>query len=320
MPVAQPTGEVSGGGSEDRASGVDTGSDLYVVDPATGAIEPVLVRPGRQEDPERSPDGEWLVYQSVVPGGVDQIMLLEDDGTERRLTSVRGGATDPTWSPDGTQIAFAARWGNRADTDIFVMDVDGGHPRRLAGTARNDRHPDWSPEGSRIVFHSRYQAWHGILPRGEIWVVSVRDGGLTHLDLSTPFWGGYWNGADPAWSPDGRWIAYTRLAGSTINGMSPYAPLWLMRADGTGQRSVHRWSKRWGDCEVEASWSPDGSSIAYVGAGDSATRIWIVDVRTRAFDSISTPAPVADLDWGTEGILVRMGEGPLERHLPIRCA
>jgi hypothetical protein len=39
-----------------------------------------------------------------------------------------------------------------------------------------------------------------------------------------------------------------------------------------------------------------------------------------AFDFISTPAPVADLDWGTDGILVRMGNGDLERHLPIRCA
>jgi len=259
------------------------------------------------------------VYQSVVPGGADQIFVLEENGTERQLTNVPGGAIDPTWSPDGSQIAFAAWSGNRVDTDIFVMDADGGHIRRLAGTARKDGHPDWSPDGSRIVFHSRYQSWDGILPRGVIWVVSVHDGELTRLDLDTPFWGGYWDGADPAWSPDGRRIAYSRLAGSTINGKTPYVPLWVMRSDGTEERSLHRWKKRWGDCELEASWSPDGSSIAYIGAGSSSSRIWIIDVQTREFDYISTPDPVADLSWGTEGILVRMGEGALERP-PIRCA
>ncbi len=199
------------------------------------------------------------------------------------------------------------------------MDADGSHIRRLAGTARDDGHPDWSPDGSRIVFHSRYELWDGILPRGEIWVVSVHDGELIHLDLDTPFWGGYWDAADPAWSPDGRWIAYSRLPGSTINGKTPYVPLWVMRSDGTGERSLHRWKKRWGDCELEASWSPDGSSIAYIGAGGWASRIWILDVQTREFDYISTPNPVADLSWGTEGILVRMGDGALERA-PIRCA
>lgn len=330
-PVVQPTGVGSSGDISDQAADdVDPRADLYVVDPTTGATEPVLVRPGHQGAPERSPDGSRLVYQSTVPGGVMQIFVLEEDGTELQLTYLPGGAEEPTWSPDGSQIAFAARHKKASgDTDIFVMDADGSHIRRLVGTARNDGHPDWSPDGSRIVFHSRYQAWDGTLPRGVIWVVSVHDGELTPLDLDTPFWGGYWDGADPAWSPDGRRIAYSRLAGSTINGRTPYVPLWVMRSDGTEERSLHRWKKRWGDCELEASWSPDGSSIAYIGPGNRTSRhriptagppgFWIIDVQTRVFDYISTPDPVADLSWGTEGILVSMGDRALE-PAPIRCA
>jgi Tol biopolymer transport system component len=318
--VVEPTDEVPSGNATDQSSDVvDNGPELYVIDPTTGAIEPILVRGGDQEEPERSPDGTQLVYQSVVPGGATQIFVLEEDGTQLQLTSLPGGAIDPTWSPDGSQIAFAARHEkSRRDTDIFLMDADGSHLRRLVGTARNDAHPDWSPDGSRIVFHTRYQLWDGILPRGDIWVVSVHDGKLTRLDLDTSFWGGYWDAAYPAWSPDGRRIAYSRLPGSTINNKSPDVPLWVMRSDGTEERSLHRWNRRWGFCELEASWSPDGNSIAYIRVG-WASRIWIIDVQTRVFHSISTPDPVADLSWGTEGILVRMGDGALEPH-SIRCA
>ncbi len=94
--------------SPEASEGVGTGSDLYVVDPTTGAIEPILVRAGQQGAAERSPDGARLVYQSVVPGGATQIFVLEEDGTELQLTDLLGGAEEPTWSPDGSQIAFAA--------------------------------------------------------------------------------------------------------------------------------------------------------------------------------------------------------------------
>ena len=302
-PVVEPTGTSPPGaiGEHEAAQDEGAGPDLYRVDPATGGIELILSSTTEElREPERSPDGSRLVYQSEAPVGIPQIFVLED-GRSRQLTHLLGGAFEPAWSTDGSQIAFAAGSyrgrGQRRDTDIFVMDADGSHIRRVAGTARNDGHPDWSADGSRIAFHSRN---HSGIPRGVIWVVSVHDGELTRLTRG--------NGADPAWSPDGRRIAYSRLPGSGINGRMPFAPLWVMRAVGTGKRALHRWRRRWGVCEFDPSWSPDGSSIAFIDRGSGSSRIGIIDVRTRESTYLATPHSVADLSWGSEGLIASMGD------------
>ena len=99
---------------------------------------------------------------------------------------MKGGAFDPTWSPDGTRIAFAGtRLGGlapRRDSDIFVMSASGGPIRRLLGTAQNDAHPDWSPDGTSVAFHSRYGRAGGV-PGGLIWVASIGARTPTQLTL-----------------------------------------------------------------------------------------------------------------------------------------
>jgi Tol biopolymer transport system component len=315
----QPTGAGWNGDPPHQASDdVHPEPDLYLVDPITGGTEPILSAAGELHQPEASPDGSQLAFHAEAPNGTSQIFVLElENGRTRQLTHVPGGALDPTWSPDGSQIAFAARSRPSEEpcsgTDIFVMDADGGHIQRLAGTARNDGHPDWSPDGSRIVFHSRPQRSSQIA-RGLIWVVSVHDGELARLTQSHPFWGWYWNAADPAWSPDGRWIAYSRLPGSNAGSV----PLWVMRSDGTGERSLHRWKRLSGVCESEASWSPDGNSIAFLDTCNGSVRIGILDVQMRESTQVSSLTNVSDVSWGTEGLIVSMEEGAFEPS--ISCA
>jgi TolB protein len=276
--------------------------DLYVVDPKTGATIPLLSAPGIQGNAEVSPDGERAVFESRAPGEPSQIHvvdLLDPEGTTRQLTRMKHGASDPTWSPDGTRIAFAGtrrRSGDpRPDTDIFVMNADGSGIRRFAGTPKDDGLPDWSPDGSLVAFQSGFNVGAG--ERSDIWLASVPDGTRTLLDLHFYPWGG-----DPEWSPDGRWIAYSRFAPGTLNGEIPYVELLVVRPDGTQQHRIDDSDGPYGEWRRNPSWSSNGRSIVVQGR----TSVGIIDVESGDLRNILVGTPTAEPTWGPGGIAVSL--------------
>src|SRR5438093_272252 len=79
------------------------------------------------------------------------VYAVDADGTGlTRLTTDPADDFDPTWSPDGRQIAFrTTRDGN---DEIYVMDADGSHQRNLTNDPADDWSPAWSPDGTRIAY------------------------------------------------------------------------------------------------------------------------------------------------------------------------
>ena len=293
---------------------IDTKPDIYLVDPKSGAVTLLLSAPGSQTNAEVSPHGRRVVYESRAHGDPSQIFVLKADGAKRRLTHLNGGASDPTWSPDGTKIAFSGirrRDGDLwPDADIFVMNADGTHIRRFAGTPKDDGHPDWSPDGSRIVFHGRRSNGRNVwarLPLGQIWVASVHDRTRTRLEHG----GGSYGEIDPAWSPDGRWIAYSSVD-AMINGKLLSSALWLMRPNGTHKRRVVKSVGTFNVIE-NPSWSPDGRSIVFEENGPTSIGIhWdgavgavgVINVRTERRRWVVGRSASDQPSWGPEGILV----------------
>jgi Tol biopolymer transport system component len=166
-----------------------------------------------------SPDGSEVVYSELRAGWKSGIYVVDSDGgTPRLLRSpgrvsypefqrrLRTALSSPTFSPDGTQIAYfdgMGDWGNR----LLIMNADGSGARVLIDRPQFS-HIDnlvWSPDGSRLAF-SAFEEGPG-KARVELWVVGV-DGSGTKTVIA--------DATNPAWSPDGSRISYQPVASGTL--------------------------------------------------------------------------------------------------------
>lgn len=218
--------------------------------------------------PSISPDGRRIVFESgrlrseSDPDNLSDLFIMNADGTGQRHL-VRGSSA--TWSPDGKHIAFHASASGRgtmnrknpgsatSDSDIFILNVE--EALKGKGKARNvtnnpetvDEDPDWSPDGATIAF-TRYgvNESHENPTGSEIFLIDAN--GKNNASRLT-------NNSEeeraPAWSPDGKHLAYTCKAG----GSSFQAC--VMNADGTGFRALTTNTGR------SAAWSPDGRRIIF---------------------------------------------------------
>lgn len=82
------------------------------------------------------------------------IYVMNTDGAGRALSNGVANDVDPVFSPDGTRIAFARAVGGpqTGQYDIYVMDAGGGNVRQLTTEPKDDRYPAWSPDGTKIAF------------------------------------------------------------------------------------------------------------------------------------------------------------------------
>ena len=122
-------------------------------------------------------------------------------GSARRLTATPGVETEPSFSPDGSLIAFTGTVGG--NTDVYVVPAAGGDPKRLTYHPGADRVRGWSPDGKRVVFAS---ARTSAPQQSYLRLYSVAlDGGLPDaLPMPRAFTGTY--------SPDGKRVAYEEIS------------------------------------------------------------------------------------------------------------
>lgn len=322
----------------------------------------------RVQDPQLSPEGKGVAY-TVTSSDLKedksetQVWMIPVAGGEAIPMTAKGSsASRPRWSPDGKYLAFLAARGE-SKTQVWLLNRNGGDAQQLTEVKQGVGSYEWSPDGSKLVLvikdptPEEAAEKESEKPKKKTpppWVVDrlqfkqdtigYLDRRRTHLyvfELATKkltqITSGDYDDAQPAWSPDGRFIAF--VSNRTPEPDANYnTDIWVVAADNPDQGKTLLQITADPGRDRAPAWSPDGKWIAYtsvpdVKAIDYATRYLAVvssrggapQLLTQKLDrNVSAPQFSSDGKWiyflledSAEEHLARMPAGGGEVGHPI---
>jgi TolB protein len=244
------------------------------------------------QTPHVSPSTMTIVYSGLAPipnkaTGAQQTTVLYDVATGRReplISSTSQPNPDAVFSPDGRSILFSR--GKDADSDIYLFNLAKRTEQKIAASSAADTSPTMSPDGSRIAFVS------GVAGSTQIYTARVdgadqtcSDGAAAKLCRISSGDDAYTN---PAWSPDGKLIVFSKSAGDKTR-------IGVIGPDGKGERLLTE-----AFLDASPTWSPNSRVIAFARTSvvDGPSQLWTVDVAGRNLRQIQTPMGAVEPHWG----------------------
>lgn len=314
MPQANVFGELPNTRTDPRAGATEFGFQQHT-----------YLDEGYDSEPSISPDGKSLVFSSTRHSETTDIYMQRVDGLAvTQLTSDSADDAFPTFSPDGTHIAFAS---NRSGSwDIYMMDRTGKNIVQITTGPAQDMHPTFSPDGTRLAYCSlngrgqweiwiinlatseRRQIGYGLFPqwspqrdhdvlafqrarnRGgrwfSVWTCDIADGEARNITEVAVS-----NNAaiiSPSWSPDGKQLAFATIVepnNADAHGKpTGQQDIWTISADGTGR---HRLTDGRG-VNTGPYWAGDGR-IYFVSDRGGTDAIWSVNAGGKPMSTASLP-------------------------------
>ena len=243
----------------------------------------------------------------IVFDNHEDVWTINADGTDLiRLTHSSAFEFDPSWSPDGAQIAYRSERGD--DSEIWLMNADGSGRRRLT----RGLSPAWSPDGSKIAYASPGDIpcppGHGLTCTG-VSIMNADGSGqqrVPHTD----------GGEYPSWSPDGDRIVFnSNLTGDHV--------MYIVDVDGSHLVDLSGVGEGW-----QVDWSPDGRSILFTSHRDHPddyTDIYVMRPDGSGVERLTdarayTPAWSPDgsyVVFSAPGLFVMRADGSGVTSLPI---
>jgi TolB protein len=209
---------------------------------STGMME--VSKPANAAFPGTNGNIVYAIVQSEATWSSEKgIYIISKDGANsQRLVDnsdkSRYNPSNPTWSPNGTQLAFDAYNMSLRKRFIWVMDPNGNHQTRLF----EGENPTWSPDGTQIAF-TRYAN----ITSSQIYIANVDGSGIRQVTFDR-------YNTQPAWSPDGTQLAFVRS-----NSLNSISSIFKVNVDGSGlqQLTYDQQSSN------SPNWSPDGTQIVF---------------------------------------------------------
>jgi len=210
---------------------------------------------------EWSPDGQQIAAVGYVDASTWSIYVFDADGTDlTRLTdTVDVLDNEPSWSPDGTRLAWGRTYPAEGDrSELWIMNNNGTDQHTINVEGDGVR---WSPDGTRLLYHKE-------LANIDIWSCDIDGANEQQLTFSAG------DDIEPDWSPDGSRIIFT----STRDGNYE---IYVMNADGSDQLRLTDNSV----FDLSPTWSPDGTLVAFGRDVNDAGR-WEVFVMDSVGDNL----------------------------------
>lgn len=258
-----------------------------------------------------SPDGGTIVFDVLG----DLYAMPIAGGVARRITSGPAYDMQPRYSPDGSTIAYISDAGG--GHNVWLMDADFTNSRQLTEEQqRLVNSPAWSPDGQYIYVRKHFVQQRS-LGAGEVWMYHVSGGdGLQVTERN----GWQKDAGEPAISPDGRYLYYSRdvTPGQTFEyNKDPYGTIYaIIRRDlRTGEEE--RYVNRPGG-SITPLPSPDGRRLAFIRRVDLETVLFLKDIETGrewpVFDRLDRDMQEA---WSIHGVYPQYAWLPDDRTIVI---
>lgn len=239
-------------------------SCLRAIKTTGGGITTITESTSIDKNPSFTPDGKYIYFCSNR-GGDDFAIWRIGYGTSMGLTRITTGlfrTEDVKVAPTNDKIVYTSLSPTAAvlEFQIWTATLEGF----LQTQFRYGRWPDWSPDGTKIVFSSRDRK----KGKYKIWMM---DGDGTNWTQLT-----FGDGDDihPAFSPDGKYIAFASNAGVDYRKVHNY-DIWVMKSDGSMKTQL----TTNGSEDRNPIWAPDGKTIYFISNRGGAWNIWSLNVK-----------------------------------------
>ena len=231
--------------------------DLWAISLTGGRGHRLTSQGEADSGPRWSAEGDYVYFSSSREGTLALWRVPVSGGTPERITMGTGPETEPSLSSDGLYLAYST---HVQEPDIVLLDLQTGLRRRIPG-ARLEIQPTLAPDRSSVVFVSN--RWGG---RHDLWIQDLREDEargsprrLTDHPGST---------SSPAYSPDGKWIAYYRV-------VDQQRDIWIVPTSGGPPTRITDDPAP----DTHPAWAPDGRAIAFSSGRGGSDRIWVVSVK-----------------------------------------